>query len=184
MPASTVTQFTLSFETEIWHTVIKSQGTYSVSNLGRVRRDRRGPNTYEGKILVAFPSSKGYASVDIRQNGIRKTRPIHQLVGESFIGPCPEGMEWNHKNGNKMDARVDNLEFLTHSENTLHAYRVLGVPGLCGSTNPSAKLSESQIFQIRHLYKQGLSKLLLAEKFSVSKHTIHSIIYRRRWTHI
>ena len=97
---------------EVWLEIPDCQGYY-VSNLGRIK----SPN----KILKPSPDSKGYARVGIKG----KTRRCHRIVAELFL-PNPENKpEVNHKNGDKMDFSVANLEWLTTKENREHFWREL-----------------------------------------------------------
>jgi hypothetical protein len=65
--------------------------------------------------------SRGYIKVNHGQS--RFFRTAHRMVWEAVNGPIPDGMQINHKNGNKQDNRICNLEVVTPSENTRHAFR-------------------------------------------------------------
>lgn len=104
-------------EKEIWKDVTGYEGLYQVSNLG--------------KIISGLPSrvifrkfsknNKGYLRVVFRKNYIAKTFSVHRLVAEAFI-PNPENkLQVNHKNADKSDNRVTNLEWNTNAENMNHA---------------------------------------------------------------
>lgn len=90
---------------------------YEVSTNGDIR------NKKTGKILKQSPNQKGYARVSL-SNGSKKIPTIvfpHREVAKAFI-PNPENKsDVNHKNANKMDSRVENLEWVTPKENTKHA---------------------------------------------------------------
>lgn len=58
--------------------------------------------------------------------GVKRSMGIHRLVAAAFIGPCPDGLEVNHKDGDKKNNRVENLEYMTHRDNIIHARDVLG----------------------------------------------------------
>lgn len=109
-------------EKEIWKK-IKTHPTYLVSNLGGIK------NTAYNKERILKPSKndQGYLVVDLFNdncNRRRKNHKVHRLVAELFI-PNPENkLEVNHKDGNKQNNKVDNLEWATKSENTKHAYRI------------------------------------------------------------
>lgn len=75
--------------------------------------------------LKQWKSRAGYMYVDLNQNGKRVHKRVHRLVAEAFIPNPKNKSDVNHKNGNKSDNRVQNLEWATHSENSLHAYRTL-----------------------------------------------------------
>ena len=102
-------------ENELWAPVPES--SYEVSSLGRVRR------VGAQKCLVPYrDGKKGYVAVSLHG----KQRKIHQLVALAFLGARPDGCVPNHKNGIKNDNRASNLEWVTQSENCLHAFRELG----------------------------------------------------------
>ncbi|MCH8327467.1 MAG: HNH endonuclease, partial [Candidatus Marinimicrobia bacterium] len=68
---------------------------------------------------------------------------IHQIVMGAFVGPCPADHETNHKDGNKQNNRLRNLEYLTRLENARHARQVLGHQ--VGETHPMSKLTGAQV---------------------------------------
>ena len=100
---------------EVWRRVSGFQN-YDVSTMGRVLR--------RGKFLSGCAGTGGYATVTLRSRGRRKTAYLHRLVLEAFVGKCPDGHECNHKNGDKLDNRLENLEWVTPKENTNHAIRI------------------------------------------------------------
>lgn len=85
---------------------------YEISDQGRIRNVKT-------KHLRSFTYSNGYPQVDMYPG--KQTRTVHTLVAETFLGKNP-GMQVNHKNGNKKDNRLTNLEWVTPSENMRHAY--------------------------------------------------------------
>lgn len=105
---------------EEWRPIAEWPG-YEISSFGRVRRMRPYRSTYVGRILKPY-MNKGYYSMRVVANGVRKARTIHSLVAEAFIGPRPEGSIINHKDGDKTNNRPDNLEYTTWAGNTQHAY--------------------------------------------------------------
>lgn len=90
--------------------------TYEVSNLGRVR-------TKEGNIKKLFEDNKGYMRLQLYVNGKRINKRVHRLVAEAFI-PNPDNKPTvNHKDGNKKNNSVENLEWATYSENQYHSIK-------------------------------------------------------------
>lgn len=118
---------------EIWKEVAGFDGIYKVSNFGQilvsecVRFTSKGRSRRFGaKLLRSTPTSpKGYPWVILCHPKTRERRhvPIHILVAETFFGPKPSPKhEVNHKDGNKRNTNVENLEWLSHSDNCTHAY--------------------------------------------------------------
>lgn len=103
---------------EIWKPIPRYKGLYEVSNMGRVRRacDSWRRACKKGHIL-SFKLQKGYARIHLHKNGGRKVYSIHRLVLKSFIGPCPKGLLAGHLNDIKTDNRLENLAWMTPSEN-------------------------------------------------------------------
>lgn len=100
---------------EVWKPLI-ADPFYEVSSEGRVRR-------VGGKVLRLWKLRTGYLQVKLSRN---RRAAVHRLVCESFHGVA-NGRHVNHINGIKDDPRADNLEWVTPSENMLHASRVLGI---------------------------------------------------------
>lgn len=110
---------------------------YEISNIGRVRSVDRyinvGDNSYtrfhKGKILNQSVRESGYVTIGLRIDKKRKIFYVHRLVAETFI-PNPNGFpQVNHKNCNKKDNTVSNLEWVTVSENIKHAFLTIGRKG-------------------------------------------------------
>ena len=106
---------------EIWKDIVGSN-FYQVSSLGRVRS-----NNYLGHgethILALCADSKGYLRVRLYFGTYRKTCKVHRLVAEAFLENPFELPEVNHKDGNKANNAVFNLEWTSSSDNVKHAYR-------------------------------------------------------------
>lgn len=106
---------------EIWKNVTEEgyENLYEVSNLGRVRRIGKK----NGKCLKPYPNKKGYLQVDLTNNGKRKCCRIHRLVAKAFI-PNPNNLEEvNHKDENKTNNMVTNLEWCTSEYNANYKTR-------------------------------------------------------------
>lgn len=115
---------------EIWRNIAGYEGLYQVSNLGRVKSLPRmkinkliGKHFVKEKIMKLHLSSSGYLSVGLTKNGKQVGYRVHRLVAQAFIPNLNNKEEVNHINGVKVDNRVENLEWCTSSENTIHAMR-------------------------------------------------------------
>lgn len=124
----------------------------------------------------------GYHKVLLMRDGIRNQILVHRLVAEAFIGPIPVGKEVNHINGIKSDNRVENLEICSHQENRAHACVVLGKG--TGEGNGRAKLSETEVLEIRSQRKDGATLESLSVKYGVSTNQISRIHHKQRWAHL
>lgn len=111
---------------ELWKPVVGFEGSYEVSNLGRVRGVDRiiggphGPRLWKGRVLRAGASACGRhkrLGVMLLLGGKFKTMRIHRLVMAAFIGPCPKGLEVCHNDGNASNNHLANLRYDTRSEN-------------------------------------------------------------------
>ncbi len=150
---------------------------YGVSTHGRVMSYRR---VYP-KEVRAFPDKNGYAIVILSQaGGRRKGAKLHRGVARAFLGDPPEGKTVvNHRDGQKDNNMVENLEWASIAENNLHARRVLGVQ--CGEKNPTAKLTRAQSEEIRARYGAGLSMKALGREYGVCAQTVCNIVHNRIW---
>ena len=166
---------------EIWKPVIGWEGIYSVSNLGRLRRDSGGERIVQGRILRGM-SVLGYRVIDLRhkESGIKRKVLIHRLVVENFIGTIQEGLFVNHKNGIKHDNRVENLEIVTREENIAHA--VKNKLHAFGERSGTAKLKKSQVDEIRKRYSEGgISQRILGLEYGLTRSGIQGIVNNRSW---
>lgn len=162
---------------EIWKEIPGSYGPYEVSSEGRLRR--------KGRLLKPRLTPIGYAQGALyRSKYTRKFELMHRLVATAFIGLIPDKHQVNHKNGNRSDNRVENLEIVTCSENNLHAYRELGREKPKGSKHHGAKLTEEIVLEIRKRYAEGERQYVLARAYSLDPTSIRDIVHRYRWTHI
>lgn len=108
---------------EKWRDVIDYEGFYEVSNLGRVRSVDRmvkhktgSMRKWKGKILAQPPvSQKGYPGLKLSKEGVKRTRYVHHLVAEAWLGPCPKGQQVRH-GPNGLDNSIENLSYGTKSE--------------------------------------------------------------------
>lgn len=157
---------------------------YEVSNLGRIRRASPAKRTRPGNLLKPRPTRLGYLMAAIYDaEHQRVDKPVHVLVAGAFVGPCPVGYEVNHKDGDKANNTVANLEYRTHAENMQHAVAIGHPPGAKGSKNGGAKLTEDAVREIRSLDGNETPESLAA-RFEVGVFTIRRIQLRQVWKHV
>ena len=174
---------------EIWKDVKDYEGLYQISNLGRIKSlPKKTNNQYSNiEIIMKQPlQGIGYYSIQLRKDKKFKTLMVHRLLSEVFI-PNPENKKQvNHINGIKSDNRLENLEWVTSSENMKHAFRT-GLKSNHGEFHPMHKLSEIDVKIIRRLYNKTLyfkNIIILAEIFNVTKRNIRFIVNNKSWINV
>jgi len=154
---------------------------YEVYNDGRIY------SKISKKFLSHVAHTGGYKRVKLKDN---KMYYVHRLVSETFHGEIPAGYEINHKNLDKADNHIDNLEQITHKENQQHAskngrWKGHKPPTRYGTELHNSKLLNWHIIFIREVYKRNLlSQLEMAKIFGVTRQTINRIINKKTWKHI
>lgn len=140
----------------------------------------------KGKFLRPGLHHSGYLQVVLCKNKKHYNHRVHRLVLETFVGPCPPGMECCHNNGIRIDNNLSNLRWDTPSENNKDAVKHGTHTGLiCGEECGASKLTEQNVKEIRKLYKsKSFIQRQLADKFNVARQTIGCIIKRISWKHI
>lgn len=109
------------FIQEIWKDIDGYEGLYQVSTYGNVKR--MPGKTSNGRILKPFADKNGYLCIGVSKNGVRKTFKIHRLVAMIYL-PNPENLpEVNHKDENKTNNCVSNLEWCDHAYNSQYGTR-------------------------------------------------------------
>ena len=167
---------------EEWRDVPGFEGNYKVSNLGQVMSIPR-PNT-RGGVLKTNLHRQGYLMVTLYKSAKRKTMLVHRLVAIAFIGDIPQGKEVNHINGDKGDNRLENLEYVTPSENQLHACHVLRTARVHGENHHKAKVNDDKVRQMRREYASGAKPVHIAKRYDLSLTTTYQILHRELWKHI
>ena len=119
---------------EIWHPCVGYETHYEVSNLGNVRSIERYANNGHNngfrklplKVLKPALGKAGYLLVTLSVDNTQSSQNVHRLVARAFIQNETNKPQVNHKDGNKENNNINNLEWATASENGLHSFRVLG----------------------------------------------------------
>lgn len=168
---------------EIWKKV-KGFENYEISNLGtlKVNLKYRKYRDYNSKILRPVLDKDGYYRTVLTNSEFKKNKLIHRLVAEMFIRNPKNKLQVNHKNGIKTDNRVENLEWVTAKENTIHSYNLGLQKPKAGESHNMCKLTEIQVENII-LNIGGLKQRELAEMYKISQTQISRIINKKRWHH-
>lgn len=156
---------------------------YSVSNLGRVRRDEPGCGAVVGRILRCNVVRNGYFAVHLWKEQKRHPRSVHRLVAHAFLPPPASGeSDVAHFDGDRTNNVVPNLRWATRKDNMADAVRHGTNPA--GSKNPMSKLKEDQVATIRRLLRNGDDDRELAKMFGVCVETIRYIRLGYTWKHV
>lgn len=182
---------------EQWRSVNGYEGIYEVSSLGRVyslprviERGERIRQPVGGKMLALNEKTirnNKYIIVNLYKNKKARCEYVHILVAQAFIPNLNNLREVNHKNLDKTDNRVFNLEWMSSQDNKRHAVN----NGVLFNPNPkkgtevtSSKLNNQKVRNIRNLATKGWTRKRLAAKFNVTKENIGYILLRKTWKHI
>lgn len=162
---------------EVWKDIPELSG-YQASNLGNVRSlNYRKKGII--KELSQYYSNGGYLAVKITRNGIGRKYLVHILVMWAFNGKNNK-REINHKDGNKKNNNIENLEYCTRSENILHAYKTGLKKAPSGEkhvkTRPILQLKNNEIIRKYNFIKE-------AEKYGFNHSKIILCCQGKRSTH-
>ena len=158
---------------EIWKPIKGYEGLYEVSNLGRVKSLKRWHHPRENILKNKF-TTDGYYETALLKNGKYKYIRTHRIVAQTFIPNEMNKKEVNHKDGNKLNNCVDNLEWVTSSENQKHAYN-LGLQTVSGAAIINRKRircidldieKESLLEMQLYLYENGYTNSKIVGRLS------------------
>lgn len=143
-----------------------------------------------GKVVLKEPrqlkpktTGHGYKMVVLTVEGKKFYRLVHQLILETFVGPRPAGMFACHGPKGKTNDSVSNLYWETPRHNTLDRYRDNTMN--YGEKHGRAKLTETQVVEIRQRYAKGrISQSELASMYGINQTIISDVVHRKSWKHI
>lgn len=174
---------------EEWRDVVGYEGSYQVSDIGRVKSVPRVYKMKDGRrknikkeIIMKFDIDKdGYFKIGLREKGKQRNFFIHRLVAQAFIKNPENKPQVNHIDGIKTNNSITNLEWVTHQENRTHAAENGLVPDQWGCKNPNVKISESKVRIIRELNKKGVKYSEISEIVGTSVSNVKNIIFGKTW---
>lgn len=177
----------LDLPNEVWRPIESTNGYYEVSNLGRIKSTARTVTTKRGvrhypSIILKLTLYGKYLTATPQVLRARFLFRVHRAVAVAFI-PNPENKPHvNHKDSNKLNNSVENLEWCTHLENMRHAHSngactYSSCTGRKGEKHPFCKLSDAQVREAVSLYRNrkisGESALDIAKRFGINLFTLY-----------
>lgn len=144
---------------------------YLISNNGHVFNEKTG------RELKPQNNGNGYLKVTLTVSGKQTQKYIHRLVAECYL--LNKSTQVNHKDGNKKNNSVENLEWCTNSENQIHAHK----NGLKKNGNNlwNGKFEKNQINQMKEFRNSGMFYYEIAKLFQTTKGTVHAIVNNKRY---
>lgn len=171
--------------TEIWRPITGHPG-YEVSNFGRVKSlDRYGLGRFQnrlfvGRLLKLNRSGKiGHLQA---QFAYGKNESVHRLVLIAFVGPCPDGMECAHKDGNPGNNHINNLAWKTHKEN--EADKKTHGTWMHGNRHPQSVVTAEQAIEAHRRCAAGEPRIRVAESMGVTATVVEFIARGTTWKHL
>ena len=172
-----------------WKPVSGYEGLYEVSDGGQIKALCRRVDSgkchreWAEHLLCTAMDSRGYLRTNLAKGGSNRTVKVHRLVAEAFI-PNPDNLpQVNHKDGNKTNNAVWNLEWCDQSHNVKHAF-ASGLNSNSGEKNPAHKLTAADVEFIRNNYTPRhpeFGTTALGKRFGVHRKTISRIITGEHW---
>lgn len=158
---------------EEWRPVVGSDGFFEVSNFGNIRRAK-------DKNLVCLETRLGYFRAPLTRQGSRTRFDVHRAVALAFI-PNPQGKETvNHKDSDKKNNHVSNLEWATDRENQNHA--IENRLHRDEERHWNHKLTKAQVQKIKKIKQESYRhRQLVAQRFGVTQSTIYAIWIGKTW---
>lgn len=158
--------------------LIEGYELYFISDDGKVFSDKYKTR----RELSQRKNSRGYMYVNLCKNGKYKSVTVHRLVANAFLENRCGTLEVNHKDGNKENNDISNLEWVTKSQNIKHAFRNgLNHPRI-HEYHHASKLTEKDVCEIREKYSKGEKIVNISKLFpNVSYSTIKNVCSKRCW---
>jgi hypothetical protein len=161
---------------ENWRDIEGYEGFYQVSDLGNVRRIGRAKGSVVGAMLKPFTSTHGYLVVGLCREKISKKFSVHRLVLSAFTENKGKNLDVRHKDGTRINNKLENLEWGTRSENMQDAAKHGRTNR--GLKNFSNKLSENDVLSIRD---DGRSHSAIARSYDINPSVVSRIKSRKAW---
>ena len=160
------------------------EGLYSITKDGSVWSHPKRRSSKQGIYLKPGVNTRGYKQVVLYKDNKHKNITIHRLIALTFINNPDNKLEVNHIDGNKLNNKIENLEWCTSSENHIHAYKNDNHKRMQGELHGASKLKEVDVLNIKKLIENGAGCRELGRAYSVCHSLISMIKNGKRWTHL
>lgn len=170
----------------IWKQIKGYEGYYEVSNDGQVKSLKRYGLRRETLILANLTTKKGYKYVSLSRDGVATRFKVHRLVATAFLENKSHFLEINHKDFNKANNAVGNLEWCTYKYNREHA-RINGKLKGSNGKSPRGENHRDAVFTekiVRHIRSSNERNADIARKYKVNPSSISHIRTYRTWKHV
>lgn len=158
---------------------IENYEDYYVTTTGRVY------STKSKKFLKPVTSNRGYNFVTLFNDYGKQMCYIHQLVANTYLENPKNKPAVNHIDGDKLNNNLENLEFVTYSENIQHAYKLGLKSQKKGEDAHRSKLTDDIVREIIRLKREeGYANAYLGNIFNVNANTIYKIVNGLTWKHL
>jgi hypothetical protein len=163
-----------------WRPVVGYEGLYEISNYGMLRRCDKLSRFYsKGRTRKWSVGETGYMRTALCENGKVRYVSAHQTVAAAFLGPCPEGMQVDHKDGNKFNNKPENLQYASPKDNTRR--HIASNLTTIGRAHRHSKLTIDDVTEIRRLSSEGVSRAEIGRKYNVLSGYISAIVLGNKW---
>lgn len=169
----------------MWKDIKDFEGLYQVSEFGQIKSLKRHVENgspcgmiLKERLLIPTKMPNGYYQVSLCKNGKRTVHYVHRLVAQAYLDNPYNEKTVNHKDGNKANNTVSNLEFASYSDNNQHAYDT-NLHGK-GERHYRAILSAEQVAEIKSNGKNDTYENI-AKRYNVSRATIRDVLVGNTW---
>lgn len=174
---------------EIWKDVPGYENFYQanpsgfIKSLSKPLRIKKGFRVTKELIISNTDNGEGYFICSLSKNTIRKSILLHRLIALTFV-PNPLNLpEVNHKDGNKLNNHVDNLEWVTRQQNIDHSWSKK-LTNCIGESHHNSKLNKIIVKEIREKYASGKhSYSQLGLEYGTSMYNVRNVVKRLTWNH-
>ncbi len=172
---------------EEWKGLPDWEDRYDVSTHGRIRSlSHRGKPRKTPKVMSPNISPRGYHKMNLMRDLKTTVKLLHRAVLETFVGPCPEGMECAHLDGNPLNNRLNNLRWCTKKENMAHKDEH-GTTSR-GEHRPLAVFTEDEVRSMRNEMARGAARADIVRQVVATKGcdptVVRDILGFRTWKHV